>query len=199
MPARLATLGLLTALTVLAGCRTFTPPARSHDLSNHITWMEYDATRRGVLLVQDKDKNGKDITRIVSEPSPDAALGVVSEFVAKASYGGISADASAKVTETIAELGKRTQTIMFLRECMYRLNEMEANHDGFEKPEMLRLYMKVIEAAIELAKTDANDSARAREIAAEGASNAKTRERVAEMMKSNADLQRLQRLLPPGP
>jgi hypothetical protein len=185
---RFAVLGVVAALSLVGGCRTFTSPARSHGLPNNVTWMDYDATRRGVLLVTDGTG-----THIISEPSPDAALGVVSEFVAKASYNGISAEGSAKVTESIAELGKRTQTVMFLRECMYRLNELEANHiDLASKPELVKLYTQVINAAVELAAADAKDSEKSKEVAAEAASNAKTRENVAEAVKSNAVFRQLQ-------
>jgi len=92
--------------------------------------------------------------RIVSEPSPDVALGVVADFVAKGSYSGISAEASAKVTESISELGKRTQTIMFLRESLYRIGELQASREDLSKTEIKELYLEVLKAALELAKAD---------------------------------------------
>jgi hypothetical protein len=113
-----------------------------------VTWLDYDASRRGTLIIPEDSKS-----RILSEPSPDVAIGVVSEFVGKASYKGISGEASAKVTESIAELGKRTQTIMFLREALFRLNEMQTANK-IDPAEVTKLYTKVIDVAVELAKVD---------------------------------------------
>ena len=112
-----AAAGVLVLALIAGGCRTFTSPARSRKVNDSVTWIDYDATRRGTVIVKMADGR----YRVLSEPAPDVAMGVVSEFVGKASYEGISGEASAKVTETIAELGKRTETIMFLRESMFRL------------------------------------------------------------------------------
>ena len=144
-------LSLVTIVAVFAsGCRSFTSPARSHKLeSGKISWLDYDATRRGALVVPAGEK-----VRIISEPSPDVALGVVADFVAKGSYSGISAEASAKVTESISELGKRTQTIMFLRESLYRIGELQASREDLTKDEIKQLYLEVLKAALELAKAD---------------------------------------------
>jgi len=145
----LATAQLVTLLAT-TGCRTFTDPARKHTLAPGVSWLDYDATRRGTLVFQGEAANS---TRVLSEPSPDTAMGVVSEFVAKASYQGIEGNASAKVTESIAELGKRTQTIMFLREALFRLNEMQFRNE-LTNAEIQLLYTKVIDTALELAKVD---------------------------------------------
>jgi hypothetical protein len=139
---------VLSVAMVVSGCRTFTSPARSRQLSPDVTWLDYDATRRGTLVM--KTSTG---TRVLAEPSPDVALGVVSEFVGKASYQGISGEASAKVTESIAELGKRTETIMFLRESLFRLNELQTV-TALEKAEVLEMYRLVLQTALELAKID---------------------------------------------
>jgi len=140
---------LLLVVALAAGCRTFTSPARSRKVNDSVTWIDYDATRRGTVIVKTAD--GK--FRVLSEPAPDVAMGVVSEFVGKASYQGISGEASAKVTETIAELGKRTETIMFLRESMFRLNELQSVAE-ITSDEAVRLYEKVLEAALALAKAE---------------------------------------------
>jgi len=138
----------LTFFIFLGGCRTFTSPARVHKLDNGAMWFDYDASRRGALMIPADSK-----ARVLSEPSPDVAISVVSEFVTKASYKDISGEASAKVTESIAELGKRTQTIMFLREALYRLDELQTT-TTLDKDEVKSLYTLVLQTALELAKAD---------------------------------------------
>jgi hypothetical protein len=96
--------------------------------------------------------------RVLAEQSPDAALGVVSEFVAKGSYSGITAEASAKVTETIAELGKRTQTVMVLREALYRLNELGMNNSQMSNADIKELYEKILATATDIAKADLEEA-----------------------------------------
>ena len=144
-----AAAGVLVLALIAGGCRTFTSPARSRKVNDSVTWIDYDATRRGTVIVKMADGR----YRVLSEPAPDVAMGVVSEFVGKASYEGISGEASAKVTETIAELGKRTETIMFLRESMFRLNEMQSTAE-LESAEVVRLYERVLDAALALAKAE---------------------------------------------
>jgi len=116
--------------------------------------MDYDATRRGAYVLTDSNAN----VRILAEQSPDAALGVVAEFVGKGSYSGISAEASAKVTETIAELGKRTQTVMVLREALYRLNELGLNNTQLSTADIKELYEKILATATDIAKADLEEA-----------------------------------------
>src|SRR5262245_58234032 len=125
-----------SSLASFTGCRSFTSPARVHKLDNNIIWFDYDASRRGALILPQGGNQ-----RVLSEPSPDVAIGVVAEFVGKASYQGMSGEASAKVTESIAELGKRTQTIMFLREALFRLNELQTANQ-VDKDDVIALYTK---------------------------------------------------------
>ena len=141
---------LSAASILLCGCRSFTSPARQRDVSNGVRWIDYDATRRGAYLVTSQNPN----MRVLAEQSPDAALGVVAEFVAKGSYQGISADASAKVTETISELGKRTQTVMVLREALYRLNELGINNAQMTPTDIKELYKKILETTVKIAEAD---------------------------------------------
>src|SRR5258706_5273076 len=146
---KFTTILVLSTLLVCIGCRSLTSPARSHSLKGGVTWIDYDATRRGALVIP---KDGGQM--MVSEPSPDVALGVVADFIAKASYSNITGEASAKVTETIAELGKRTQTVMVLRECLFRINELQLIKKDLTKEEIKELYIRVMETVLELAQTD---------------------------------------------
>jgi len=147
------TISILTLLS-LCSCRSFTSPARQRDVSHGVHWMDYDATRRGAYVLTDSNAN----VRILAEQSPDAALGVVAEFVGKGSYSGISAEASAKVTETIAELGKRTQTVMVLREALYRLNELGLNNTQLSTADIKELYEKILATATDIAKADLEEA-----------------------------------------
>lgn len=147
----------ISILHVTSGCRTFTSPARSHDLQSGIEWMDYDATRRGALILP----TGADV-RVLSEPAPDVAMATVADFTGKVSYQGASGEAAAKVTETIAELGKRTQTVMVLREALFRLNELQTYQKDLQPSDIKELYSKVLDTALEIAKADSDNAAAAK-------------------------------------
>ncbi len=121
---RHATLLALMGVTLAApGCRLLSRPARTKPIDGKgAYWMEYDATRRGALLLP-AGEGGKAATRILAEPSPDAALSATLDIAAKTKSGEVSV----KLAESIVELGKRTEAVMVLRESLYRLGELVHN------------------------------------------------------------------------
>lgn len=42
----------LISATAILGCRSFTSPARARKLENSSYWVDYDATRRGVVVTK---------------------------------------------------------------------------------------------------------------------------------------------------
>ena len=134
---------LLCALLcpAVSGCRTFSWPADSEALQGS-TWLEYDATRRGGFLLDKKDDNGNKTGRVlIAENSPDVASSISAELVAKTK----DVEISGKLTESLLELGKRTETVMILRESLYRLAEL-TNNVNLTAEQSTALYTRVLNA-----------------------------------------------------
>ncbi len=136
---------------ILSGCASFTSPARQHVLEEGKTyWFDYEASRRGAVLVPKYEK--KNIA-ICAEPSPDVALEIVNKFKADVGTGKVTVGSEVDIQEKVIQLAKRTQTIMFLRESLYRLCELSLNFQ-FKDEEVRDLYKQVIEAAAKMAEAE---------------------------------------------
>jgi hypothetical protein len=144
------------AVLVLAGCSSLTDPAREEVLKPDTAYkLDYDASRRGGFLLPSSQR-GKFI--LVSEPAPDVAVQSVADLSAKLSYQGIDGTASAKLTQTMIELGKRTQAVMMLRELMFRVSELYAS-GALTQAQVEPLVQEIIKAATMIANADQLDSA----------------------------------------
>jgi hypothetical protein len=139
-----------------AACSQFTSPAREHELKikeNTAYWFDYEASRRGAVLTNHDHQTGKRI-RICAEPSPDVAIARTQDILAKTSFPNVAdGEAQAKFTEAVSQLGQRTETVMFLRESLFRLCELSNNAD-LEAKDTIRLYKEVIKAAQALAAAE---------------------------------------------
>lgn len=129
------------------GCRTSTKPTGIRTILNstnaHVRLVHYDATRRGVYIVQ----HGVGDVRIAAEPPPDAAMAVAAEFIGKVSGMGAQAtggELNAKLNESIVELAGRGQVVTLARDALYRLAEMYVN-EAIEKEEYQKQYSKILE------------------------------------------------------
>ena len=137
----------LVCLTV--GCRSFTRPAKDHRLeSSSAYWMDYDATRRGAIVAVKPDGT----VTMLAEPSPDAAVELTQKYLAKLNYQGITGEASLDLAENIVQLGKRTTTIKFLRDSLYRLAELSNN--GKLDAQAMDLFEQALEATLTLAQAE---------------------------------------------
>ena len=135
----------------LCGCASLTPPAVQHVLEEGKTyWLDYDASRRGTIIIPKHEK--KNIA-ICAEPAPDAALDIVDRFKANVGTGKITVGAEVDVEEQVIQLAKRTQTIMFLREALYRLCELSLNYQ-LNEAQVKDLYEKVIDTAVKMADAE---------------------------------------------
>lgn len=144
---------LLCAVVAVScmGCRTFSDPARHHTLDPAKAYrLDFDASRRGAVILPMPSGATRPNAFILAEPAPDVALGTVTDLTGKLNYQGIDASASAKITENIIELGKRTQAIMFLRELMYRAAEQHLN-GAITSTELTALNQQIIAAAKDIA------------------------------------------------
>lgn len=149
----------LSFVVLLSGCANLTSPAREHSLdTSKQYWFDYDASRRGAVMVPDTAK-----IKMCSEPSPDAALNLVSKLDLSLEKTGVGkTEGSAEFNASVVKLAERTQMVMFLREALYRLCEQSLNQQ-FTKEEVLVAYNKVIDTAMAIAKADQD---RAKEAAA---------------------------------
>jgi hypothetical protein len=138
------------AVALLSGCANLTSPARSSQLDDKKAyWFDYDASRRGAILVSSDSK-----FKSCSEPSPDVALTLVTKLEASLKKDGVEeAKGNAEFNASVVKLAERTQMVMFLREALFRLCEQSLNQN-FTKDEVLAAYKNVIDGAIEIVKTD---------------------------------------------
>ncbi len=133
------------------GCATFTSPARQHQLEEgKVYWFDYDASRRGSILIPNHEKRN---IAICAEPSPDVALEILNKFKADVAVKEVKAGAEAEVQEKVIQLAKRSQTLMFLRESLYRLCELSLNYQ-LRDEEVQKLYEEVIDAAAKMAEAE---------------------------------------------
>lgn len=148
---------LLLLIGTSFGCSFFTSPASEEKLNpNQAYWFHYEAARRGGFLVG-TDSAGKSNVKMCSEPAPDVALARTADFIAKGTYQGASVEAQAKLAEQLAQLGGRTETVLILRESLFRLCELSIN-SSISLPDIQGLYKTVVEAVVKLAETDSTNA-----------------------------------------
>lgn len=148
---------LLLALQ-LTGCNTrknhgtrATPLVMFKDLKKSAYTLDYDASRRGSIVYIDYE-SGK--VNIISEPPPDAIVSAVSELASSFKYKeDVDASFTQKLTETISDLSKKTNSDNILRDALYRINEYKLNFETFDK-ESVQLYMEALSVAREIATTE---------------------------------------------
>ncbi|MFC0126423.1 hypothetical protein [Ralstonia solanacearum] len=104
----------------LSGCSLFFPPAEKSDLKNGGYWLNYDAGRRGAVILDRNDNYG-----YCSEPGPDVALSLVNKIQADIKSQGVDVG-SGQLESAInaVELSGRTKTVLLAREALYRLCEL---------------------------------------------------------------------------
>jgi hypothetical protein len=118
-------------------------------------WFNYDASRRGAILAPKRDQN--DLFHMCAEPSPDVALQTAIKQLtsgtlsADTSKGQLQVEANREFASKVVELASRTQTILFLREAMYRLCEQQMN-GALSAKDAKSLYEAVVETSITLAE-----------------------------------------------
>lgn len=153
---------LALTLSVLAGCTTLTSPARNEFLTekDKVYWFDYAAERRGAFLIPKSSSGSPSAYSICAEPAPDVALKHTSELAASAKLPNtVDAELKTKFANDVVQLAGRTQTILFLREAMYRLCEQGIN-GNLQPNEVKDLYTKVIDAAVLFSKASAIQEAR---------------------------------------
>ncbi|NOU09783.1 MAG: hypothetical protein HOO98_07170 [Nitrospira sp.] len=137
-----------------SGCTFFTQPAREEKLeANQAYWFHYEAARRGGFLVGADSK-----VKMCAEPAPDVALARTAEFIGKGAFEGAPIEAKAKLAERLAQLEGRTETVLILRESLFRLCELSINNPALPPAELKALYQAVINAVVQLATADVTNA-----------------------------------------
>lgn len=114
-----ATLALALSTALLAGCTSTIH--RTVDIDNG-TGLSLDAKQR-LLLVTEKGGLGADRRVVCAEPSPDAITSLAFALSGSVGTPKIGGALGAGLSEAVASIGLRTQTIQLLRDGYYRLCE----------------------------------------------------------------------------
>lgn len=116
------------------------------DTKQSIYFADYDASRRGSLIIHNFE-DSKSPIKILSEPPPDAIIAFTSAI--KNSFelnGQFNTSQSLQFTQAISELTKRNTTIVILRDALYRLNEFNFNNPNLlSKEEYIKEFEKILE------------------------------------------------------
>ncbi|HIA54023.1 MAG TPA: hypothetical protein EYN91_18355 [Candidatus Melainabacteria bacterium] len=154
MKRALIALASTAALLTLSGCASFQPSTSVHTLAtNQPSFIDMDASRRGVVIIPRADGRGY---YSCSEPSPDVAVETVTRILAeiKLSNGtNIDAKTEMEFKTAIVNLSQRTQTLLFLRESLFRICEQSANQN-LTSEQVTKLYELSITTALKLAEAD---------------------------------------------
>lgn len=150
---KLLTLCVLAISTLaLGGCAS--SPVKVHPIDDPSKphWVEVDASRRGVLIVPRRDGKG---FLVCSEPSPDVALSVATSLIAelKLTNPNIDAKTQLEFSQAVIDLSKRSQTLLFLRESMFRLCEQSLNQN-LSSEQVMDLYREAMKTALKLAESE---------------------------------------------
>ncbi len=120
---------LLSGALLLTGCAGLQPSVAVHPIAtNQPTFVDLDASRRGVVIIPRPDNKGY---FVCAEPSPDVALEAVTKILAEAKTNGSNVDAKAEAEfrTAVIQLSKTQVSIRFLRESMYRICEQSINQN----------------------------------------------------------------------
>jgi hypothetical protein len=147
-------LSIAALAVVLSGCAAVRAPVKVHPIdASKPSFVELDATRRGVVMIP--RPNGG--WYVCSEPSPDVALEMVTKILAEVKINSpntpVDAKAEAEFRIAVVELSKRTTTILFLRETLYRVCEASINQN-LSPDQVMELYRLAITTALKLAESD---------------------------------------------
>lgn len=143
---------VVASMIVLAcsGCASFTSPGRSTALEDGKSyWFDYDASRRGTLLVVSNGTATDKKIRTCAEPAPDVAFTLTSKIESELKYKDLDAKAKGEVATQALKLADRTQMVMFIREAMFRLCEINMVQP-LESKNLTSLYDQILNIALRL-------------------------------------------------
>lgn len=122
------------------------------DSKHGIYYADFDATKRGAIILHDKNADANAI-RILAEPPPDAALAFAKSFAGNLAYEKIDVGMASALSETLEKLTNKTTSINFLRDALYRLNEYDFNR-GLNKDDYKSMFDNVLSASKKIAEAE---------------------------------------------
>lgn len=181
-------LAALILFITCTSCRWFAVPRYNHEpLQGDVQWLNYDATRRGGFVLPADSKH-----KVIAEPAPDAIVSSAFDLLAKADLKGESGEVQVKYAENVAELASRHETVLVLREALYRLSELNINQAVSDADHLKAMYEQALSAVTDLAT--ASKLREKRKLA----ENILVRRRVEELQHYLAEIERLERELAGG-
>ena len=142
----------LAVALALGGCST-APSVRVDSLqSGQPSVITTDAAARAIVILPKPDGKGM---AVCAEPSPDVAFATVAKMIAEIKVQNPNIDAKTQIEfqTAVVELSKRTSTIMFLRESLYRTCEAGINQN-LSSDQVMKLYEMAMQAALKLADAE---------------------------------------------
>ncbi len=136
----------------LGGCAV-TPSVRVHPLTaNQPTIVDLDASARAIIMVPRADGKGM---AVCSEPSPDVAMTAVASMLAQVKMDNPNVDVQTKLDfqTAVVDLARRSQTINFQREALFRLCEQGMNQN-LSSEQIFVLYQQVMQTSLKLAEAE---------------------------------------------
>jgi hypothetical protein len=143
-------------VSALAGCAV-NPAVSTHPIAlGQPTILTTDASARGIIMLPRPSGTGMSVC---AEPSPDAILSTVAQMVAQVKLQNPQVDAQTQVNfqTAVVELSKRSTTILFLRESLFRVCEQQINQN-LSSEQVMQLYTMAMQTALKLAEADATNS-----------------------------------------
>ena len=145
-------IGLLSLILALTGCAAMKPTKVNPLQANAPYIVDMDASRRAIDILPRTD--GKGVT-VCAEPSPDVALQITNSIMAQAALQNpsVSVDVQTQFSTAVVQLANRTETVVLLREAMYRLCEQSVN-ENLNSDQTMQLYELVMQTTLKLAEAD---------------------------------------------
>ncbi|MBU6454376.1 MAG: hypothetical protein KGS72_21590 [Cyanobacteria bacterium REEB67] len=149
---KLTVVAALATALALAGCATRPAISVNQLQPGQPYWISTDASARGITVLPRPDGKG---WQVCAEPSPDAMLQTVAQLTAQVQLQNPQVDAETQVQfqTAVIELTQRTQTVVFLREVLYRTCEQALNQN-LNSDQIMQLYTMAMQTALKMAESD---------------------------------------------
>jgi hypothetical protein len=120
--------------------------------ANQPTIVDLDASARAIIMVPRADGKGM---AVCSEPSPDVAMTAVASMLAQVKMDNPNVDVQTKLDfqTAVVDLARRSQTINFQREALFRLCEQGMNQN-LSSEQIFVLYQQVMQTSLKLAEAE---------------------------------------------
>lgn len=136
-------------VATLSSCTFFKSPSSKHELKQGTTyWLDYDSSRSSAIY----SPSGGNIKYCLAPP-PDVATTIVSSLKAEMTTKEIQKiSGDANFSTAVVDLARRTTTINFIRDTLYRV--CEARLQGPLNADEKEIFMAAINAAVNITEAE---------------------------------------------